>query len=168
MPLIQPPPSPLPTHVLNFPLFPPTPLKCTVCRSSVSGSILWYADHCHVWDVWMDGENISLRRVLLPCCSNCFPSSLTLSLALSLSVCLSVCLSFSLSLPPLLIQYIYARPNQLEVFKGAVIPWCQNCTNQAVQQGLGVVGAVIMPHNLYLHSGLVLVSVESVTIIVCD
>ena len=24
-------------------------------------------------------------------------------------------------------------------------------------QGLGIVGAVIMPHNLYLHSGLVLV-----------
>lgn len=55
-------------------------------------------------------------------------------------------------------QYIYARPDQLEVFEGSVIPWCQNCTNAAVQQGLGVVGAVIMPHNLYLHSGLVLVS----------
>jgi natural resistance-associated macrophage protein len=54
-------------------------------------------------------------------------------------------------------QYIYARPNQLDVFEGAVIPWCKNCTNKAVQQGLGVVGAVIMPHNLYLHSGLVLV-----------
>lgn len=57
-----------------------------------------------------------------------------------------------------IVQYIYARPNQLAVFEGAVIPWCKNCTNKAVQQGLGVVGAVIMPHNLYLHSGLVLVS----------
>ena len=27
-----------------------------------------------------------------------------------------------------------------------------------MEQGLGIVGAVIMPHNLYLHSGLVLVS----------
>ena len=54
-------------------------------------------------------------------------------------------------------QYIYARPNQLAVFEGAVIPWCENCTSNAIQQGLGVVGAVIMPHNLYLYSGLVLV-----------
>ena len=57
----------------------------------------------------------------------------------------------------LTVQYIYARPNQLAVFEGAVIPWCKNCTSNAIQQGLGVVGAVIMPHNLYLHSGLVLV-----------
>ena len=35
---------------------------------------------------------------------------------------------------------------------------CANCTSDAVVQGLGVVGAVIMPHNLFLHSGLVLVS----------
>ena len=88
-----------------------------------------------------------------PTC-NSLPSSLSLSL-------------LPLSLPPflppslMLTQYIYARPNQLDVFKGAVIPWCHNCTSQAVQQGLGVVGAVIMPHNLYLHSGLVLVSVAS-------
>lgn len=53
-------------------------------------------------------------------------------------------------------MYVYAQPNQLDVFKGAVIPWCKNCTHGAVEQGLGVVGAVIMPHNLYLHSGLVL------------
>ncbi len=52
---------------------------------------------------------------------------------------------------------MYARPNQLDVLKGNVIPWCQNCSNDAVEQGLGIVGAVIMPHNLYLHSGLVLV-----------
>ncbi len=37
---------------------------------------------------------------------------------------------------------------------------CQNCTTDAVKQGLGLVGAVIMPHNLFLHSGLVLVRVE--------
>ena len=91
---------------------------------------------------------------------NCFPSSLSLPLS-------PLSPSLSLSLSPSFAQYIYARPNQLEVFKGAVIPWCHNCTNQAVQQGLGVVGAVIMPHNLYLHSGLVLVSVESIIILLC-
>ncbi len=58
-------------------------------------------------------------------------------------------------------QYVHTAieaNNQLEVFKGAVIPMCANCTSDAVVQGLGVVGAVIMPHNLFLHSGLVLVS----------
>lgn len=53
-------------------------------------------------------------------------------------------------------MYIFARPNQVDVLKGVFIPWCQNCSGGAVEQGLGVVGAVIMPHNLYLHSGLVL------------
>ena len=78
--------------------------------------------------------------------------------SLSLSLHISSFLLSSILFPLPLIQYIYARPNQLEVFKGAAIPWCKNCTSKAVQQGLGVVGAVIMPHNLYLHSGLVLVS----------
>ena len=93
-----------------------------------------------------------------------FDISAPLSLSLSL---LLPSLSLSLSLPPFFphIQYVYARPDQLEVFKGAVIPWCHNCTSQAAQQGLGLVGAVIMPHNLYLHSGLVLVSIESIVLL---
>ena len=56
------------------------------------------------------------------------------------------------------LQYIYAAPNQVDVVKGAVIPYCEDCPSKALEQGLGLVGAVIMPHNLYLHSGLVLVS----------
>ena len=55
-------------------------------------------------------------------------------------------------------QYVYAQPDQGAVVEGIFLPWCQNCTSGAVEQGLGVVGAIIMPHNLYLHSGLVLVS----------
>ena len=55
-------------------------------------------------------------------------------------------------------QYIYAAPNQVDVVKGVVIPNCEDCPSTALEQGLGLVGAVIMPHNLYLHSGLVLVS----------
>lgn len=55
-------------------------------------------------------------------------------------------------------QYVTAQPSQAEVVKGLVVPWCYNCSHGAVEQGLGIVGAVIMPHNLYLHSGLVLVS----------
>ncbi len=55
------------------------------------------------------------------------------------------------------LQYVYAAPNQLDVLKGVAIPYCDGCDSTAVLQGLGLVGAVIMPHNIYLHSGLVLV-----------
>ena len=54
-------------------------------------------------------------------------------------------------------QYVYSKPNQLDVIKGTFIPMCSNCSHDAIEQGLGLVGAVIMPHNIYLHSGLVLV-----------
>jgi natural resistance-associated macrophage protein len=53
-------------------------------------------------------------------------------------------------------MYIYSRPDQVDVLKGTFIPWCDNCTRDALDQGLGLIGAVIMPHNIYLHSGLVL------------
>jgi NRAMP (natural resistance-associated macrophage protein)-like metal ion transporter len=35
------------------------------------------------------------------------------------------------------------------------IPWCENCDTGILLQAVGVIGAVIMPHNLYLHSALV-------------
>ena len=31
-------------------------------------------------------------------------------------------------------QYIYAKPNQVDVVKGVFIPWCDNCTQGAVEQ----------------------------------
>lgn len=34
-------------------------------------------------------------------------------------------------------------------------PWCQDCSKDAWLQAVGMVGAIIMPHNLYLHSALV-------------
>ena len=46
-------------------------------------------------------------------------------------------------------------PDQGEVLKGMFIPWCSNCDHQALLQAVGIVGAIIMPHNLYLHSALV-------------
>lgn len=39
--------------------------------------------------------------------------------------------------------------------KGMFIPWCEGCNSDALLQAVGIVGAVIMPHNLYLHSALV-------------
>ena len=49
-------------------------------------------------------------------------------------------------------------PSQTEILKGMFIPWCEDCDKDAIQQLVGIVGAVIMPHNIYLHSALVLVS----------
>ena len=42
--------------------------------------------------------------------------------------------------------------------KGMFIPWCSNCDTNALLQAVGIIGANIQPHNLYLHSALVKVS----------
>jgi natural resistance-associated macrophage protein len=34
-------------------------------------------------------------------------------------------------------------------------PWCEGCGRPELLQAVGILGAVIMPHNLYLHSALV-------------
>lgn len=52
-------------------------------------------------------------------------------------------------------EYITSKPDELGVLEGMFIPWCKNCDNRALLQAVGIVGAVIMPHNLYLHSALV-------------
>ena len=56
-------------------------------------------------------------------------------------------------------QYIHDPPPQIEVIKGLFIPGCAGCGPDGVLQAVGVVGAVIMPHNLFLHSALVKVIV---------
>ncbi|XP_075145215.1 solute carrier family member malvolio isoform X2 [Haematobia irritans] len=52
-------------------------------------------------------------------------------------------------------EYIVSAPNQGEVLEGMFVPWCKDCDSQVLLQAVGIVGAVIMPHNLYLHSALV-------------
>ncbi|CAH1237098.1 unnamed protein product [Diabrotica balteata] len=52
-------------------------------------------------------------------------------------------------------EYIVAQPSSADVAKGLFIPMCQDCDSQVLLQAVGVIGAVIMPHNLYLHSALV-------------
>ena len=52
-------------------------------------------------------------------------------------------------------QYGVTQPDQIEVIKGLFIPACIGCDSKALLQAVGIVGAVIMPHNLYLHSALV-------------
>lgn len=52
-------------------------------------------------------------------------------------------------------EYVRVAPDQVKVLEGLFVPWCANCDNRALLQAVGIVGAVIMPHNLYLHSALV-------------
>lgn len=56
------------------------------------------------------------------------------------------------------LQYVVAAPNQVEVLKGLFIPYCEGCGSKQLLQAIGIVGAIIMPHNIYLHSALVKVS----------
>ena len=55
-------------------------------------------------------------------------------------------------------------PNQIEVLKGLFIPGCADCGYKGAAQAVGIIGAVIMPHNLYLHSALVKVGGSLVTV----
>lgn len=54
-------------------------------------------------------------------------------------------------------QYIVSEPSQIDVITGMFVPWYNgmNYDNKVLLQAVGIVGAVIMPHNLYLHSALV-------------
>ncbi|XP_072927283.1 natural resistance-associated macrophage protein 2-like isoform X2 [Hemitrygon akajei] len=52
-------------------------------------------------------------------------------------------------------EYITVKPDQGQLLKGMFIPYCQGCGTRQLEQAVGIVGAVIMPHNIYLHSALV-------------
>merc|ERR1719427_926721 len=52
-------------------------------------------------------------------------------------------------------EYVVAAPDQGGVVGGLLLPWCPGCGHKELLQAVGVIGAIIMPHNLYLHSALV-------------
>ncbi|XP_045465242.1 protein Malvolio-like isoform X2 [Harmonia axyridis] len=52
-------------------------------------------------------------------------------------------------------EFFVSKPNHYQVLEGMFTPWCKDCDSSALLQAVGIVGAVIMPHNLYLHSALV-------------
>ncbi|MED6266724.1 hypothetical protein CHARACLAT_004923 [Characodon lateralis] len=52
-------------------------------------------------------------------------------------------------------EYVLVKPDQGELLKGMFLPYCANCRPVQLEQAVGIVGAVIMPHNIYLHSALV-------------
>uniref|UniRef100_A0A8C5H832 Natural resistance-associated macrophage protein 2-like n=1 Tax=Gouania willdenowi TaxID=441366 RepID=A0A8C5H832_GOUWI len=52
-------------------------------------------------------------------------------------------------------EYVLVKPDQGELLKGMFVPYCAGCGPVQLVQAVGIVGAVIMPHNIYLHSALV-------------
>ncbi|CAN8207282.1 unnamed protein product [Coccothraustes coccothraustes] len=52
-------------------------------------------------------------------------------------------------------EYITVKPSQEKLLQGLFIPYCRDCGTPQLEQAVGIVGAVIMPHNMYLHSALV-------------
>ncbi|XP_034022750.1 natural resistance-associated macrophage protein 2-like isoform X2 [Thalassophryne amazonica] len=52
-------------------------------------------------------------------------------------------------------EYVLVKPSQSELLKGMFLPYCDGCGPVQLEQAVGIVGAVIMPHNIYLHSALV-------------
>jgi len=52
-------------------------------------------------------------------------------------------------------EYVVAAPDQAAVVEGLLLPICPGCGHKELLQAVGVIGAIIMPHNLYLHSALV-------------
>ncbi|KAM9188871.1 LOW QUALITY PROTEIN: natural resistance-associated macrophage protein 1 [Mergus octosetaceus] len=52
-------------------------------------------------------------------------------------------------------EYVMVRPAQLEVLRGIFLPYCPGCGREELLQAVGIVGAIIMPHNIFLHSSLV-------------
>ncbi|KAL5006554.1 hypothetical protein ScPMuIL_015360 [Solemya velum] len=52
-------------------------------------------------------------------------------------------------------EYIMVSPSQTKVMEGLFIPYCKDCGPPQLLQAVGIIGAIIMPHNIYLHSALV-------------
>ena len=50
------------------------------------------------------------------------------------------------------IEFGIGKPNLLSIIEGWGLPLCDE---DNIEQAVGIVGAVIMPHNLFLHSALV-------------
>lgn len=58
------------------------------------------------------------------------------------------------------------KPDQGELLKGMFLPYCAGCGPVQLEQAVGIVGAVIMPHNIYLHSALV--KVRNIFVVACS
>ncbi|XP_068827746.1 natural resistance-associated macrophage protein 2-like isoform X1 [Capricornis sumatraensis] len=52
-------------------------------------------------------------------------------------------------------EYVTVKPSQTQVLKGMFLPSCSDCRTPQITQAVAIVGAIVMPHNIYLHSALV-------------
>src|SRR6218665_3108474 len=52
-------------------------------------------------------------------------------------------------------QYYVMKPDEMKVIEGLVIPTCTDCSADQWANSISIIGSIIMPHNLYLHSALV-------------
>ncbi|XP_052096090.1 natural resistance-associated macrophage protein 2-like isoform X1 [Mytilus californianus] len=52
-------------------------------------------------------------------------------------------------------EYVVVAPDQPSLLKGLFVPGCADCGPKQILQAVGIIGAIIMPHNIYLHSALV-------------
>jgi natural resistance-associated macrophage protein len=52
-------------------------------------------------------------------------------------------------------EFFKVGPQPIDLIKGITIPYCSDCDKSALLQAIGIIGAIIMPHNLYLHSGVI-------------
>lgn len=52
-------------------------------------------------------------------------------------------------------QYYIMKPDEMSVIEGLIVPTCKNCDLNQWAKSISIIGAIIMPHNLYLHSALV-------------
>ncbi|XP_049470851.1 natural resistance-associated macrophage protein 1 isoform X1 [Panthera uncia] len=52
-------------------------------------------------------------------------------------------------------EYVVAGPAQVALLRDLLLPSCSGCGSPELLQAVGIVGAIIMPHNIYLHSALV-------------
>lgn len=43
----------------------------------------------------------------------------------------------------------------MEILEHLVVPGCKDCEEKEILQAVGIIGALISPHNLYVHSELV-------------
>ena len=65
------------------------------------------------------------------------------------------CLLIAIMMASFGYEYVVSGPDQVQVITGMLVPECPGCGKQQLLQAVGVIGAIIMPHNLYLHSALV-------------
>ncbi|CAH1404844.1 unnamed protein product [Nezara viridula] len=52
-------------------------------------------------------------------------------------------------------EFAMQEPLFTSIAYGTIVPQCSNCDSAKLLQAVGIIGSCIMPHNLYLHSGLV-------------